>query len=92
MAQTVSVREVNQHTSAVLARVRAGEELVVTSSGQPQARLIPFRPGDAYERLLAAGKIIPAATREFRIAGTYRGAVDVDAVLDDERAERDLSW
>ncbi|MHB8620041.1 MAG: type II toxin-antitoxin system Phd/YefM family antitoxin [Chloroflexota bacterium] len=37
----VSVRELNQQTSAVLTEVARGEAVVVTSGGKPVARLVP---------------------------------------------------
>ena len=89
VTQTVSVREVNQHTSAVLARVRGGEELVITVSGRPQARLIPFAPHDAYERMLAEGRIIPALSPRMVVTEVFHAGLDIDEVLAEERADRD---
>ncbi|KIF79211.1 prevent-host-death protein [Streptomyces sp. 150FB] len=40
--ERVPVRELNQNTSAVLARVRQGESLEVTVSGSAVARLLPI--------------------------------------------------
>ena len=36
------MRELRNHTSEVLHRVEAGEELTVTVSGRPVARLVPL--------------------------------------------------
>lgn len=41
---TVSVREAKDQLSALLQRVADGEEIVVTSDGQPKAMLVKFRP------------------------------------------------
>ncbi len=41
----ISVRELKNHLSECLRRVRAGEELVVTSRGKAVARLVPPRGG-----------------------------------------------
>jgi len=90
MNQAVTIREVNQHTSAVFRRVREGEELIVTHAGQPQARIIPFRPRGRYEELAAEGRITPATTRGVQITRTYSVPVDVDDLVDADRAERDL--
>lgn len=38
----VALRELRNHTSDVLHRVEAGEELTVTVSGRPVARLVPL--------------------------------------------------
>lgn len=40
----VSVREAKDQLSALLQRVADGEEIVVTSDGQPKAMLVKFRP------------------------------------------------
>jgi prevent-host-death family protein len=41
---SVSVREAKDQLSALLQRVADGEEIVVTSDGQPKAMLVKFRP------------------------------------------------
>jgi len=38
----IAMRELRNHTSEVLHRVEAGEELTVTVSGRPVARLVPL--------------------------------------------------
>jgi prevent-host-death family protein len=44
--KTVNIHEAKTHLSKLLARVEAGEELIIARAGQPVARLIPFaRPG-----------------------------------------------
>ena len=44
MAQ-VSVHEAKTHLSALLARVEAGEEIVIARGGTPVARLVPLPRG-----------------------------------------------
>jgi prevent-host-death family protein len=91
MASTIPVRELNQNTSAVLHRVEDGEEFVVTRAGKPQARIIPFRPRDRWEQLVAEGRIIPAETTAFRPLTVIDAPfIDIDAILAEERADRDL--
>jgi prevent-host-death family protein len=59
--QVIPVRELNQHTSAVLKRVQSGEELLVSISGKVVARLTPISPDEASLRALAArGDVILA--------------------------------
>jgi prevent-host-death family protein len=59
--QVIPVRELNQHTSAVLKRVRSGEELLVSVSGKVVARLTPISEDEAALRELAArGDVILA--------------------------------
>lgn len=40
----VSVREAKDQLSALLQRAEAGEEIVITSDGEPKAMLVRFRP------------------------------------------------
>ena len=92
MTQSVTIREVNQHTSAVIERVHDGEELVVTRAGQPVARLVPYRPMSRYEQLLAEGRLIPAE----KPGGFHpteplpQWTPAVEAALAEDRAERDF--
>lgn len=41
---TVSVREAKDQLSALIARVASGEEVVITSDGEPKATLVRYRP------------------------------------------------
>ncbi|TDD25598.1 type II toxin-antitoxin system prevent-host-death family antitoxin [Kribbella turkmenica] len=45
--ETIGLRELNQNPSKAVARVRAGETIVVTDRGRPVLRLVPEdeRPG-----------------------------------------------
>ena len=44
MAETVNVHEAKTHLSRLLARVEAGEHIVIARAGQPIAELIPAKP------------------------------------------------
>jgi prevent-host-death family protein len=55
----VGIRALQQHASAVVARVAAGERIVVTDRGRPAALLVPL-PGAGLERLVVAGLARPA--------------------------------
>ena len=58
---SIPVRELNQHTSAVLARVAGGESLEITVSGRPAARLIPIDDSTSgLSDLVRRGRLIPA--------------------------------
>ena len=73
--EQIAVRELNQHTSRVLARVRAGETVEVTDRGEPIARLVPVLAGDALlGRLVAEGRAA---------APTTTGPVPMPPVLGD---------
>ncbi|MEV6282859.1 type II toxin-antitoxin system prevent-host-death family antitoxin [Kribbella sp. NPDC051770] len=54
----VSIRELNQATAKVLARVKLGEEVDVTERGVVVARLVPAEPSPI-GRLLATGNLRP---------------------------------
>jgi prevent-host-death family protein len=59
--ERIGVRQLNQETSRVLARVKSGETIEVTDRGKPVARLVPI-PGevDWLQRAVAEGWAIPA--------------------------------
>jgi prevent-host-death family protein len=48
--EIVNVHAAKTHLSQLLARVEAGEEVVLGRAGLPVARLIPFRPVGAKRR------------------------------------------
>ena len=56
----VGVRELRDHLSRYLERVKAGEELTVTEHGRPIARLVGPRERDRWDELMARGLIRPA--------------------------------
>ena len=39
---TINVHEAKTHFSKLLARVAAGEEIIISRAGRPVARLVPF--------------------------------------------------
>ncbi|MGH3925836.1 MAG: type II toxin-antitoxin system Phd/YefM family antitoxin [Pseudonocardiaceae bacterium] len=58
----VRVRELNQDTAGVLARVKRGEEIDITERGTVIARLVPVQP-NPLASLLSSGKLRPATSR-----------------------------
>jgi prevent-host-death family protein len=42
MADTINIYEAKTHFSKLLARVSAGEEIVISRAGKPVARLLPI--------------------------------------------------
>jgi prevent-host-death family protein len=87
----IGVRELRQHASRYLSRVKAGETVEVTERGQLVALLVPPDPAtSARERLVASGRLIPAA-RPFRVpkrVSTRPGVPDTGTVLDELRKDR----
>jgi prevent-host-death family protein len=86
--ERIGVRELRQHASRYLDRVKAGETVEVTERGQLVALLVPPTPAaTARERLVASGVLMPGSgplvLPRRAVAGTYSAAV-----LDDLREER----
>lgn len=71
----VPVRELNQNTARVLARVKRGEHLEITERGQVIARLVPARESPLAE-LIGSGRLHPASVSG--PAPRPRGPVNVD--------------
>jgi prevent-host-death family protein len=55
----VPVRELNQNTAGVLARVKRGEQIDITERGAVVARLVPASD-HPLSQLLSSGKLHPA--------------------------------
>lgn len=57
MERKVPVRELNQHTSAVLAEVAKGVAVTITKDGRPLARLVPVTAGSpTLDRMVSEGR------------------------------------
>lgn len=60
--ETIGLRELNQNPSRAVARVRAGESLVVTDRGKPILRMVPeVEPPGALGRMVAEGTVTAPA-------------------------------
>ncbi len=60
--RTISQRELRNHSGEVLRAVAAGESILITNNSQPAALLTPV-PTTTRERLLTAGRLVPAEQR-----------------------------
>ncbi len=76
----VSIRELRNNTAGVVAAVRAGESVTLTSHGEPIADIVPHRrrarwlPGDWLGEQLAERRADPALRRDLdRLVG---GTID----------------
>ena len=89
--ESIPVRQLNQDTAGVLARVEGGESLEITSRGRPIARLVPITGSgpDDLDDLIAAGRVIPATiTAPFVLPeGTVDAEADAGALLSALRDE-----
>lgn len=75
--ESIGVRELRQHASRYLERVRHGETLQVTDPGRSVARLVPIGT-DAWSDLVASGKVTLADDTTDLVAEPP-GAYDVEA-------------
>jgi len=77
----VGIRELRNHLSLYLDRVREGEELVVTDRGRAIARVVPLGAERVLDRLIAEGVVTPArrtkrrATKPITTKGTVSDLV-----------------
>ncbi|MGH8980010.1 MAG: type II toxin-antitoxin system Phd/YefM family antitoxin [Acidimicrobiales bacterium] len=60
---TIGVRELRRDASRWLARVRAGESVVVTDRGRPIAKMVPLQEVGGYDALVTEGRIAPGSGR-----------------------------
>jgi prevent-host-death family protein len=77
----VGIRELRNHLSRYLDRVRDGDEVVVTDRGRAIARVVPAGGERVLDRLIAEGIVTPArqpkrgATRPIKAKGTVSDLV-----------------
>jgi len=88
---SIPVRELNQHTSAVLARVANGESLEITVSGRPAARLVPIDDNTSIRAdLIRRGRLIPASNPGPLVLPPGEPDLSIDStdIISDLREER----
>jgi len=87
--ETIGLRELNQNPSKAVARVRAGESIVVTDRGRPILRMVPeIEQSGVLSRLVAEG-LATAPTEEGMPELIPDLAPEIDSVADLLLAERD---
>lgn len=74
--ENVGLRELRQDASDLVRRAQAGEEITITVSGRPSARLVPASPTEW--------------RRWNEIADLFHGVADLDWEKDQERLDDDL--
>ena len=84
----VPVRELNQNTAGVLARVKHGEEIDITERGTVIARLVPAQPHPLAD-LIASGRLRPATARGpvLRPTGPIRDGHEAGELIREMRDE-----
>jgi len=60
--QQVPIRELNQQTASVMARVERGETIEITKQGKVIGRIVPATSGE-FDDLIAAGRVVPATIK-----------------------------
>jgi prevent-host-death family protein len=86
--ERIGVRELRQHASRYLARVRAGETIEVTDRGRAVARLVPIR-GSSWEDLIDAGVVNRPDNPDFDLGSWAPLDVEPGGPTASERLERD---
>lgn len=91
--EQVAIRELNQHTSRVLARVKAGETVEVTDRGEAIARLVPVvGAGPVLTRLVAHGRAVAPTTRGPIPEPPVLGDPHVDVAAELASTREDERW
>ena len=92
--ERIGVRELRQHASRYLELVKAGESVEVTERGELVAVLTPPEQArGSRQRLLAAGRLLPAVSPSGRLRGSQPvpvapGEPTNQQLLDAQREER----
>jgi prevent-host-death family protein len=88
----IGVRELNQNTSQVLARVSSGETIEITDRGRPVARLVPVDDDTStLNRLVSSGRAVaPTGTGPVVLPPVFGdsnvdAASEIAAMRDEER-------
>jgi prevent-host-death family protein len=85
----IGVRELRQHASRYLERVKRGETVEVTERGQLVALLVPPAPSvAARDVLIGRGQLLPATHRFTVPEKTIAAEGSTAAALEELRAER----
>lgn len=86
--ERVPVRELQQHASAVLRRVRRGETVGITDRGTLVAVLAPPSSVGGTAAMVAAGRVRPATRSVAQSPPPRPAPVTTGDVLDDLRSDR----
>jgi prevent-host-death family protein len=81
----VGIRELKNHLSRYLDRVRAGDELVVTDRGRAIARVVPLDDERVLDRLVAEGVVTPARREKRRATRPLRSTGSVSDLVGEQR-------
>ena len=84
MAERIGIRQLRDHLTATIRRVRDGETIEITHDGEPVALLSPI-PADRLERLERAGELTRAVplTRPLRLFEPLSGRTTEEIIAED---------
>jgi prevent-host-death family protein len=87
--EQIPIRELNQQTSATVARAQRGEALAITSNGRVVARLVPVEPSPL-DNLIRQGRVIPATDHKPipLPIGAVDATLDATDIVSELREER----
>jgi prevent-host-death family protein len=81
----VGVRELRNHLSRYLDRVRDGNELIVTDRGHAIARVVPVGSERTLDRLIAEGIVTPAREKRSRAPKPIKTKSTVSGLVGEQR-------
>ncbi len=81
----VGVRELRNHLSRYLDRVRAGNELIVTDRGHAIARVVPVASERVLDRLIAEGVVTPSSRDKSRVPKPIKTKSTVSDLVGEQR-------
>jgi prevent-host-death family protein len=81
----VGIRELKNHLSRYLGRVRAGDELVVTDRGRAIARVVALADERVLDRLVAEGVVTPARREKRRATRPFLSTGSVSDLVGEQR-------
>jgi prevent-host-death family protein len=81
----VGVRELRDHLSRYLDRVREGDEVVITDRGRAIARVVPVGAERVLDRLIAEGIVTPARRPKRRAGKPIKTKGTVSDLVADQR-------
>lgn len=84
----VGIRELRNQLSKWVARVRKGEEVVITDRGKPVARLVPVDGESSYDRLVREGVITPPRSKRRHVPQPVDLGVKLSDYIDEGRGPR----
>ncbi len=81
----VGIRDLRDHLSRWIGRVRQGEEVVVTDHGRAVARIVPIETPRRLDQLIAEGKVSPPTETRRSLPRRVRAARPVSPLVDEQR-------